>query len=96
MQVKLEANVAKSAKYYGINLNLISSNDDGETEDGNEADVEGEGLDADLATGNKDTCVLEVIQIPFYFLDSYQKHISRYAIRYSSSISLKFIHRLTT
>ena len=61
MQVKLEANVAKSAKYYGINLNLISSNDDGETEDGNEADVEGEGLDADLATGNKDTCVLEVI-----------------------------------
>ena len=65
MQVKLEANVAKSAKYYGINLNLISSNDDGETEDGNEADVEGEGLDADLATGNKDTCVLEVIQNSF-------------------------------
>ena len=74
MQVKLEANVAKSAKYYGINLNLISSNDDGETEDGNEADVEGEGLDADLATGNKDTCVLEVIQIRFRFPHSDQKH----------------------
>ena len=53
------------AKYYGINLNLISSNDDGETEDGNEADVEGEGLDADLATGNKDTCVLEALQNSF-------------------------------
>ena len=60
MQQRLEEKVAESAKYYGINFPSNNSAEDVETEDGNEADLEGEGLDADLATGNKDTCVLEV------------------------------------
>ena len=60
MQQRLEDKVAESAKYYGINVSMNASNDDGETEDSNDADLEGEGLDADLSTGNKDTCVLEV------------------------------------
>ena len=60
MQQRLEEKVAESAKYYGINFPSNNSAEDVETEDGNEPDLEGEGLDADLATGNKDTCVLEV------------------------------------
>ena len=60
MQQRLEDKVAESAKYYGINVSMSASNDDGETEDSTDADLDGEGLDADLATGNKDTCVLEV------------------------------------
>ena len=60
MQQRLEEKVAESAKYYGINFNSNNSAEDIETEDSNEPDLDGEGLDADLATGNKDTCVLEV------------------------------------
>ena len=60
MQQRVEEKVAESAKYYGINVTMNGSNEDGETEDSSDADLEGEGLDADLATGNKDTCVLEV------------------------------------
>ena len=65
MQQRLEEKVAESAKYYGITFNANTSAEDIETEDSNEPDLEGEGLDADLATGNKDTCVLEVKTIPF-------------------------------
>ena len=61
MQQRLEEKVAESAKYYGINFNSNNSAEDIETEDSNEPELDGEGLDADLATGNKDTCVLEVI-----------------------------------
>ena len=60
MQQRLEEKVAESAKYYGINFNSNNSAEDVETEDSNEPELDGEGLDADLATGNKDTCVLEV------------------------------------
>ena len=58
MQQRLEEKVAENAKYYGLAVN--TSNEDGDTEDSVEVDLDGEGLDADLATGNKDTCVLEV------------------------------------
>ena len=58
MQQRLEEKVAENAKYFGLAVN--SSNDEGETEDSVEVDLDGEGFDADLATGNKDTCVLEV------------------------------------
>ena len=64
MQQRLEEKVAESAKYYGITVNANTSAEDIETEDSNEPDLEGEGLDADLGTGNKDTCVLEVENIP--------------------------------
>ena len=65
MQQRLEEKVAESAKYYGINFNSNNSAEDIETEDSNEPELDGEGLDADLATGNKDTCVLEVsIHVP--------------------------------
>ena len=63
MQQRLEEKVAENAKYYGLSLPVNSSNDDGETEDSTEVDLDGEGFDADLATGNKDTCVLEVKMI---------------------------------
>ena len=60
MQQRLEEKVSESAKYYGLNINLNSTNEDGETGDATDTDLEGEGFDADLGTGNKDTCVLEV------------------------------------
>ena len=60
MQQRLEEKVAESAKYYGINFNSNNLAEDIGTDDSNEPEIEGEGLDADLATGNKDTCVLEV------------------------------------
>ena len=69
MQQRLEEKVTESVKYYGINISANSSNEDGETEDSTDADLEGEGLDADLATGNKDTCVLEVRRYFAYVLD---------------------------
>ena len=59
MQLRLEEKLVESVKYYGISPFVNSSNDE-ETDDNIEADLDEEGFDADLGTGNKNTCVLEV------------------------------------
>ena len=54
----------ESQKYYGLNqIDLNLTNDEGELDGGDGAYCDGEGLEADLATGNKDTCVLEVMHV---------------------------------
>ena len=59
MQQRLEEKVTENVKYYGLSAVVSSCNEEGEN-DGVEVDFDGDGLEADLATGNKDTCILEV------------------------------------
>ena len=64
MQQRLEEKVCENAKYYGLNqIDLNLANEEGESDGGDGAYYDGEGLEADLATGNKDTCVLEVMHV---------------------------------
>ena len=59
MQQRLDDKVTENANYYGLSVASSFVNEDGES-DGVKVDLDCEVLEADLATGNKDTCVLEV------------------------------------
>ena len=68
MQRRLDEKIAENTRYYGIAAaKALEDNPGEENGTGNEMELDGDGLEADLSSGNKDTCVLEVRQNTNFF-----------------------------
>ena len=61
MQQRLEEKVSENVKYYELNTATTTEKEEEQAEGSESADC----FEADLATGNKDTCVLEVTEVIF-------------------------------